>query len=87
MERFPSRKEAYSTLSTLFYQFYANLELSERIKGLPKFVTKHCKSLLEYLLSLFLLYISLFSNKKFKGTTSTKVSRIVSAAIFTHVNI
>ena len=51
-ELFPSRKETYSTLSTLFYQFYPNLELSERIKGLSKFATKNCGSLLEYVLSI-----------------------------------
>ena len=39
-ESFPLSKETYLTLSTLFYQFYSNLELSERIKGLSNFATK-----------------------------------------------
>ena len=44
--RFPLRKETYSTLSILFFQFYANLELSERIKG---FATKKIADLLSLL--------------------------------------
>ena len=50
--RFPLRKETYSTLSILFYQFYANLELSERIKGLLKFITRKIADLLSLLYQL-----------------------------------
>ena len=56
-ERFLSRKEAYSSLSTLFYQFYPNLELSQGMKGLLEFATKNCGSLLEYVLSLYSNYL------------------------------
>ena len=89
---FPSRKETYSTLSTLFYQFYGNLELSERIKGLSKFATKHWGSLLEYLLSLLYqlpYYIIIFLTVCIYPLTwtPTKVSfRVFSTVIFTHVN-
>ena len=54
-ELFPLRKETYSTLSTLFYQFYPNLELSERIKGLSKLQQKIVD---HYLSMCFLSYIN-----------------------------
>ena len=54
-ERFPLRKETYSTLSKLFYQFYVNLELSERIEGLSKFAKKIAD---HYLNICFLFYVN-----------------------------
>ena len=71
--RFPLRKETYSTLSILFYQFYANLELSERIKGLLKFITRKIADLLSllyqlrYYIIIFLTVCIYLLNEKFKG--------------------
>ena len=87
-----SRKETYSTLSTLFCQFYADLELSERIKGLSKFESRSCLFAFSFI-SITLLYyyflnsVYLSTNEKLKGRTSTKVScRIVSTALLTQVS-
>ena len=91
--RFPLRKETYSTLSILFYQFYANLELSERITGISNFSTKNCRFAFSFI-SIALLYyyfinsVYLSSNEKFKGRALNKVSfRIVSTAVFTQVSL
>ena len=92
-ERYLSRKETNFTLSTLFYQFYANLELSERIKGLSKFESTSCLFAFSFI-SITLLYyyflnsVYLSSNKKLKGRASTKVSfRIVITAILTQLSL
>ena len=88
-----SRKETYSTLSTLFYQFYAKLKLLERIKGLTKFESRSCLFAFSFI-SITLLYyyflnsVYLSSNEKLKRVASTKVSfRIVSTAISTQVSL
>ena len=90
---FSRKKETYSALSTLFYQFYADLELSERIKGLSKFESRSCLFAFSFI-SITLLYyyflnsVYLSSNEKLKGRASTKVSfRIVSTAILTQVSL
>ena len=93
-ERFLSRNETYSTLSPLFYQFYAYLELSECIKSLSKFESRSCLFAFFFTISITLLYyyflnsVYLFSNEKLKGKASTKVSfRIVSTAFLTQVSL
>ena len=92
-ERCLLRKETSSTVSTLFYQLYANLELSERIKGLSKFESRSCLFAFS-LISITLLYyyflnsVYLSSDEELKEWASTKVAfRIVSTAILTQVSL